>query len=314
MTTATIDAINAEGIPQGLRDRPSWVTWRSERRGDGTVKPPYSPRTGQKASCSSPATWASFEEALAALEEGRYDGIGFQLGPPFVGIDLDGCRDPESGFIDDGARAIIERLNSYTEVSPSGRGVHIFVTGELPAGRRRTKGIELYGRARYFTVTGRHVAGTPLTVEARSLELAALHLHVFGSAKPVEVPLRANPKRSAEPHASTSLSDEALLARMRDANNGQRFERLWDGEWRGDYPSQSEADAALCGILAFWTGRDAERMDQLFRQSGLFRPKWDEQRGSQTYGAMTIASAMRRTYGTWNPPPAGAGAGRRVST
>ena len=110
-----------------------------------------------------------------------------------------------------------------------------------------------------------------------------------------------------------SLADEELLARMGEANNGQRFERLWRGEWRGEYPSQSEADLALCSILAFWTGRDAERMDQLFRRSGLFRPKWDEHRGSRTYGETTIATAIKRTHGVWTPPPARAGAGMEES-
>ena len=220
-----------------------------------------------------------------------------------VGVDLDDCREPESGFIDDGAQATIEQLNSYTEVSPSGRGVHILVTGELPPGGNKTEGVEMYSQGRYFTVTGQHVAGTPLAVEARSAELAALHLQLFGTQRSsVSLPT-VKSVGSTEPHASVSVSDDELLAKMKAANNGQRFERLWRGEWQGEYPSQSEADLALCATLAFWTGRDAERMDQLFRESGLYRPKWDELRGSQTYGERTIATARRRTYGVWNPPP-----------
>ena len=295
--------INIENTPQELRDRPSWVTWRSMEEGGRMVKPPFNPRTGRKASCSDPSTWATFEEALVALQEGSYDGIGFQLTPPFVGVDLDKCRDPETGVIDAWARAIIDKLSSYTEVSPSGRGVHIFVTGELPLGRRRTKGIELYEKDRYFTVTGEHLTGSPLTIETRSAELHALHLQLFGSQRPSAVPRTVEPEGSSKTHASASLSDQALVGRMTAANDGQRFERLWRGEWEDDYKSQSHADLALCAKLAFWTGQDAERMDQLFRQSGLFRTKWDEQRGARTYGEKTIATAIWRTYGTWNPSP-----------
>ena len=302
-----IDGVELENIPQDLRDRPAWVTWRAEHQGKRMVKPPYDPRTGRMASCSDPATWASFAEALAAVENGSYEGVGFQLGPPFVGIDLDDCRDPETGVIDAVAIAIIDDFNSYTEVSPSGRGVHVLVIGILPPGRRRTNGVELYDRDRYFTITGRHVADTPLTIEPRDAQLKALHGRLFGPAA-VE-PRAVQPKASRKPHASASLADEELIAKMRAANNGQWFERLWRGDWHGDYPSQSEADLALCANLAFWTGKDPERMDSLFRQSKLFRPKWDEHRGPRTYGEATITTATQRVRATWDPPPARVGSG-----
>ena len=308
MTTANIDVVEIENIPQVLRDRRAWVTWRAEGQGGRMVKPPYDPRTGRMASCSDPATWTSFEKALTAVEDGTYEGIGFQLGPPFVGIDLDACRDPETGVIDAVAIAIIDDLNSYTEVSPSGTGAHILAIGLLPPGRRRTKGVELYDRDRYFTITGQHVAGTPLTIEPRNPQLKALHGRLFG---PAAVESRAvRPQASQKPHASAPLTDEALLAKMRAANNGRWFERMWEGDWHGDYPSQSEADLAMCANLAFWTGKDPERMDSLFRQSKLFRPKWDEHRGPRTYGETTIATARNATYGVWTPRPTESGLGR----
>ena len=303
MSVVDADAICVENIPQELRDQRSWVTWRLEREGERSVKPPYDPRTGHKAKSNDPSTWGSFGEACQAVAEGHYDGIGFELAPPIVGIDLDGCRDPESGFIDDGAQTIIDELDSYTEVSPSGRGIHILAKGQLPPGGRRMKGVEIYDRDRYFTVTGQHIAGTPLAVEERSAELAALHLQRFGSQEPISaMPYTIQAEGSSSTHASVSLSNEILVAKMRDAGNGELFKRLWCGDWSGgEYDSQSEADAALCCILAFWTGRDAERMDQLFRESGLYRPKWDELRGSQTYGEKTIAKAISGTHGIWNP-------------
>ena len=301
MKTTTMDTIRIENIPQELRDRKAWVTWRVEHQGGRTVKPPFNPRTSRKAKSNDPSTWGSFDEALGAYESGGYDGIGFQLTSPFVGVDLDGCRNPESGFIDDGAQAIIEQLDSYTEVSPSGRGIHILAEGQLPPGRHRISGVELYDRGRYFTVTGRQVADTPSNVESRSVELAALHLQLFGQ-EPSAVPRTVESQASTKAHASASVSDEDLVVRMKAANDGQRFERLWRGEWEDDYESQSHADLALCAKLAFWTGRDADRIDRLFRQSGLYRSKWDERRGAQTYGEMTIAQAKATTYAVWTPP------------
>ena len=89
------------------------------------------------------------------------------------------------------------------------------------------------------------------------------------------------------------MSDEELIGRIKASSNGDRFERLWSGEWQGDHRSQSEADFDLCRtFLAFWTGRNAERMDRLFRQSGLYRPKWHERHGARTYGEITIAKAI----------------------
>ena len=92
------------------------------------------------------------------------------------------------------------------------------------------------------------------------------------------------------------LSDEELIAKASAAKNGDKFRRLWQGDISG-YGSHSEADLALCGLLAYWCGNDPGRVDQLFRQSGLFRPKWDSQRGNQTYGAITIAHALSQGSG-----------------
>lgn len=297
MKTTTIDMISIENIPQELRDRRSWVTWRSEDQGGRTVKPPFNPRTSRKAKSNDPTTWGSFDEATTAYEGGGYDGIGFQLTPPFVGVDLDKCRDPATGVIDDWAQAIIEQLNSYTEVSPSGTGIHILVRGDLPPGGRRTKGVELYDRDRYFTVTGKHVEGTRLTVEPRKDELHALHGRLFVGKQLSKSPVLVEATISRRLHASTSMSDKQLLARIGDSND-DLFERLWNGKWSSEYPSQSEADLALCAKLAFWTGKDADRMDRLFRQSGLYRPKWER----QDYRERTLGTAVRKTYAVWSPP------------
>jgi putative DNA primase/helicase len=144
---------------QNIRDLKQWLCWRIEEREGKPTKVPYSPLTGKKASSTDPQTWASYPEAVKAYREHGYAGIGlvFSEDDPFCGVDLDGCLNPKTGEIEEWAREIIEELDSYTEVSPSGSGIHVLVRGELPPGRNRKGRVEIYDRNRYFTVTGRHL-------------------------------------------------------------------------------------------------------------------------------------------------------------
>jgi putative DNA primase/helicase len=154
-------SVRVESIPKELRIRPQWVVWRAV--GDKPNKVPYSARTGRKASSTDLTTWSTFEEALEAYEHNQYTGLGFVFssGDPYVGVDLDGCRDSRTGEIEVWATEIIEALNSYTELSPSGEGVHIIARGKIPSPLKRDL-LEMYGTERFFTVTGhvleRHAA------------------------------------------------------------------------------------------------------------------------------------------------------------
>jgi len=278
-------------VPPEIAPLRQWVAWRWEERSGKPTKPPYNARTGDYADSTDPLTWSSLDEALDAGE--HYDGIGFVLtdGDPYAGIDLDKCRDAQTGVVESWAREIVEALNSYTEVTPSGTGLRVFVRGVLPPGGRKRGHIELYDRARYLTVTGQHVAGMPRAIEDRTDALRALHAKIF--------PPMATASPMAGEVTPVDVDDEDLIQRAETARNGDRFFRLWRGEILG--ASHSEADLALCNHLAFWTGRDASRMDRLFRRSGLMRPKWDERHGAQTYGAMTIAKAIASCGETYTP-------------
>jgi hypothetical protein len=272
---------------QNIRDLRQWLCWRTEERDGKPTKIPYSPLTGFLASSSDPETWASHSEAVKARKERGYGGIGFVFTTEddLCGVDLDGCLNPETGEIEDWAREIIEELDSYTEISPSGGGVHALVRGELPPGRNRKGRFEAYDKGRYFTVTGRHLDGTPKTIENRQEQLASVVRRVLGEQE------STNGHGSHGP--SNDLSDTEILARARQAANGEAFETLWAGD-TSDYASRSEADLALCSRLAFWTGGDPIRVGALFRQSGLYRPKWDERHyaNGKTYGEATIEKAF----------------------
>lgn len=278
-------------IPQELLPLPHWVGWRAEQRNGKSTKVPVDPKSGHKADTTDANTWGDSESAIAAVEKFKLSGIGFVFtGAPYTGVDLDDCRDPKTGVVQGWAMDIIKQLDSYTEASPSGRGVHIFVRGKLPAGRRRKGKVEMYDTGRYFTMTGHHIPGTPTSIEDRQAQLEALHERVF---RPVERNWAANSNVTHMP--PVSVDDRNLIDRASQASNGDKFRRLWSGRWDGDYASQSEAEQALCNLLAFWTGKDRDRIDRLFRQSGLMREKWER----QDYRERTIRAACDSTTQVW---------------
>jgi hypothetical protein len=288
-----MSALAPAAVPAELRARPQWVVWRSERRDGKPTKVPYvarpplnrgaasGTRRCWRASTTDPSTWRSFEEAVSLARDDDWDGIGyvFSADDPFVGVDLD------SGLSEADRGAIMLALDSYAETSVSGQGVHVIVRAELNGYPRNRRGpIEVYDHGRYFVVTGQHVRGTPTTIEERQAELDAV------LAEFLPAPLTAEVATSAS--VPVGLDDRELLDRALAARNGADFRELWEGRWQGRHGSQSEADLALCSMLAFWTGRDPGRMDALFRASGLMRDKWLERRGDTTYGAQTIEKAI----------------------
>lgn len=247
-------------IPQELRDQNRWVIWRHENRNGQLTKVPYQP-SGQRASSSDPKTWVSWEEAAKALND-KLGGLGFVLGDGWVGIDIDQCLTSE---VPAEVWEIVYALDGYAEVSPSGRGVHILCRGKLPPGPRRfavswAKSVEVYDAGRYFTVTGKAFHSGDLSKD-KTKELAIVY---------------------------AKLDLENFKVKF-----GPQASKLASGDFSG-YPSQSEADLALCAYLLRYTDGDVSRADRLFRVSGLFRQKWDERHSSdgRTYGQMTLARAQ----------------------
>jgi primase-polymerase (primpol)-like protein len=143
-----------QNIPEEMRQYRNWVVWKLEERDGDLTKMPYIAGGVGRASSTDSLTWRSFEEAAQALETGRYSGVGFVFssGDPFTGIDLDDCRDPETGEIKEWAEKIIEALGGYAEVSQSGEGVHIIVRGKGP--NKKRGGVEAYSIERFFAMTG----------------------------------------------------------------------------------------------------------------------------------------------------------------
>ncbi|MDL5143119.1 phage/plasmid primase, P4 family [Bacillus atrophaeus] len=286
-----------KNIPQELKNAPQWILWRSEERNGKKTKVPYQ-IDGNMAQSSNKRTWSTFTTILKFFNQQEYDGIGFMFSKddPFIGIDIDHCV--EAGVLSPFAQEIVDTIGSYTEYSPSGEGVHIIAKGKLPlrgpgTGRKNTdKGLEVYRHGRYFTFTGHSLDIGP--VEERTEEIKVLfdqYLTDKEEAKPV------TPK-TGTPTDISSLSNKEIWERMFNSKNGKNIQDLFNGHLIND--DHSSTDMALCNHLAFWTDKDVAKMDSMFRESELFREKWDRQHSSDgaTYGEMTIATAIYSTGST----------------
>lgn len=299
LSSDAIEAINE------LQQLDQWVVWRYEIRDGNPTKPPYNPRTGRYASSTDCATWGTYGKAMDAYErsKGRYEGIGFALqqGSGIVGGDLDGCIGKD-GKIAEWAIEIIRKIDTYTEISPSGTGVRFVCRGSLPAvlkkdlskeiakldGIDKAPGLEMYSEGRYLTITGNHLPGTPTTIEERSNEILEIYNQFKKAPKPAT--------HKALPQSPLSLSDSELINKMFASKLGTDIQSLWYGNSGED---DSRADYALLRHLAFWTGKDASRMESLFNQSALaIRDKWQER---ADYRQRTIDAAIESTGETYEP-------------
>ena len=285
-------------FPPEPRALDQWVVWKIIARDGKPTKVPFSV-SGALAASDNPATWASFDAACKAYLNGNYNGIGFMFSEhdPYTGVDFDKCVDV--GGIDQQRLDWMRQLDSYSEYSQSATGIHTIVIGALPPEGRKSgaHNVEMYDRLRFFVVTGDHIPDTPRTIEPRQNELNALHAEIF--------PRRHGAPPAVAHHAnleSIPQDDQELLHRAFASRNGAAIEALWRGDTSAYNGDESSADLALCNHLAFYTGRDPARMDQLFRQSGLFRDKWDRNaRQGETYGAGTIARAIAATTEIYQP-------------
>jgi phage/plasmid primase, P4 family, C-terminal domain len=295
--------VKLDNIPHELKKLDRWVNWRFEVRNGKLTKVPINPVTGGRAMSNNPATWGTFEDAVLHAYDidsigNENRGIGFMFsGDGFLGVDVDHCRNPETGELTDEARDIINIVDSYTEFSQSGDGIHIICYGKLPEGGRRRKGnVETYEVGRYFIMTGNALDDGHRDIEERTQELTVLHDKYLSTNK--------NNKKTTSPimhNIEQNLSEDELIDKAINAKNGYLFKSLMDGSWSTNYNSQSEADLAICNILAFWTCKNEQMMDSIIRRSSIYRDKWDERRGALTYGQITIRRAINDTNEVYTP-------------
>lgn len=237
--------MNFELVPSELQSLPQWVCWNGN-------KVPLNPVTGKPASVSDPTTWSSFAVAVAAAE--KYSGIGFVLtgNDPYAVMDFDNVHGDKE--LEDEQVKIFQWMDSYSEISPSGKGLHVWVRADVEQARK-LKHVELYGEARYMTVTGNVYHDAP--IEDRQSQVTAL-CEYLGKPKAL-APLINGEQRE---------SDQELLTRAYMASNGETIRDLYEGRWEDKYSSQSEADLALMNHIVFYT-QNEEQATRIFLASAL---------------------------------------------
>lgn len=293
-----MNATLLKDLPAQLQDGECFVAWRYEERDGKKTKVPVNPRTGGNASVTDPSTWSSLKVAIGAAGGFGCCGVGRVVVTEdgYCGVDLDKCRNPQTGELTPMATTIVKTLDSYTEITPSCCGVRVWICATLPGPRCRKDGVEIYSGGRYFTLTGNHFPNTPKTVEPRQEELEQVYNMLFpGEAKTAGS--NGHNQEKGDPWARwRKVPDDELLRR---ALKNPKFKQLWDGdtsEYGGD---DSRADAALCCHLAYWTCKDPDRIERLFNRSKLAdREKWQKR---EDYRRRTISNAIDNTTGVWTP-------------
>ena len=300
-----------------------WTAWKYyERINQNTgevklTKPPVNPNydpnvhANSMGSCSDPKTWTTYEKAEEFVSQNRdfTDGTGVVLANGLAGVDLDNVI--VDGEVIPEAMEIVKALKSYTEYSPSETGLHILLwidetegytphrkkAGFVPLSNGGMSEIEAYTQGRYFTVTGNPLPGYDIPIRTDKADalkdFKAVVERYFPKRNDTNEPKGGTPSLSVV--TSIPEKDKSLWRKIFNSKKGKHILSLFKNtiEYPSEkYASKSEVDLAMCSYLAYWTDCDAEAMDRMFRQTALYRDKWDEMHGSQTYGEMTIQKAI----------------------
>lgn len=283
-----------ENLPQYLKDKARFCLWKSEV---GKGKVPYQV-DGKRAKANNISTFTDFKDALCVVN--KFDGLGIGIFNKISAIDIDNCIDASGNYSDLAKDVMGIFKDSYIEKSPSGKGIRIIflIDGfsydkSLYYINNQKLGLEVYvagSTNKYVTITA-HVINQGKIIQANDKLQVLLNRYM------------QKPKTNtgiANKESSSFLSDSSVIEKATASATGTKFKALWKGG-TSSYPSQSEADLALCSILAFWCGRDINQMDRLFQQSGLMRDKWHRVQSGSTYGQITLEKAVTNTKETYNP-------------
>ncbi len=284
-----------DNIPAELRERPQWVLWKKVTRGDKPTKIPYQ-ISGAPASSTNPSTWTTFNAVVnaAKLYPKMYSGLGyvFAKDDPYVGIDIDNCRNPETGEIQPWAQSLISSLDTYAEVSPSKTGVKLWTKATLPADGKRTAyesgAVEIYQAGRYFAVTGQPIGTTPPSaIAARAEPVARLYTRLFG-----------------EDNGKTTTPD---LAPAPTAKVWERLAQLPDsisGEQGHD-----KCFRAACEILRLGLDGDAGRAMLDEYNAAKCDPPWSGKELDHKWKSAQAHVMRGREFGILAPPTPGGNVG-----
>lgn len=284
-----------KNIPDEMKQCPHWIVWRAEPNKDNPNKLDKIPYqiNGRKAATNNKNHRSTFQEAEQAFSTGKFNGIGFVFSEddPYIGLDIDN-EDLDNLSV----KAMSLSALSYTEKSPSGKGLHIIFKGKFPDNANHRKGnFEIYGKGRFFTFTGNVVTDRPILNNQPILN-AVVERHFGFKEMPTEEIVDIKPSK---------IPNAKLWTKMLNSKKGDVIKDLYSGDISTYNNDHSAADQALCNHLAFYTQKNYQQMDSMFRESGLMREKWDQKRGPNTYGHITITKAIEDCNSVYNPERTG---------
>lgn len=278
-------------IPGDLKFYKQWICWKYIEIDGKKRKTPICPMTGKPAKTNDPSTWTSYARAVEKADD--YDGIGFVFteDDPFIGIDIDHCREKD-GTLTDYAKSMIDRCGSYAEISPSGSGIHIIGMGkmDIEGSGKRTDTVEMYQKLRFFTITGNDVGGFKRIKNVQEVVDNVMK----ELSKKKESQVKVDDAKLTFDALPASEDDLTFLEKLFGYKNGHILKSLYEGEnvlYGGD---ASRNDLYFCTYINWANGNDLEMTDRIFRSSARMRPKWDRKHYSngRTYGQNTLAKAI----------------------
>ena len=279
-----------------IKNYKNWINWNINKK---KPKIPHNSRTGEYAKNDDPNTWSTYEVA-----KNFAPCVGFEFSNvPVIGIDIDHCVDAKTGEMSELAKHVVEVIKSYTEISQSGTGLHIlaivddktdFKNHKRPLHEKGfdSQGIEFYKENCCIALTENAIKDFEL--ENRQAETEKIYAEYFKhlDVEPVNIVHLDSNTAGYIPDDLDEIAFNAMLSKPKN-------KALWEGE-HSVYPSQSEADLAFCGLLAWYFNEDARKMDFYFRKSGLMREKWDRPQKNGTYGEVVISKAIAGNNGCYN--------------
>lgn len=296
-TKEKIVKVNTENVPSEMANLEQWVLWKAEKIKDKDEysKVPYQ-LIGLKASSTNPSSWSSFDKSIQKFDD--YEGVGFVLTKEdnYICLDLDNIHINSKTFepMTDIAKEVMDK--TWWEISPSGTGVHAYFKGKLPdkvMKKNTSEDLELYSHSRFITFTGvnddvdREISSDQAYIDSLVERYFKLEV-ITNDVIPNEV-------------TPSNLDDVEVMQLMAKSKDADKLSKLMSGGWNELFESQSEADLSLLNALAFFTQKDAGQMDRIFRDSDLMRSKWDENRGTGTYGQLSINKAIAGCKNVYDP-------------
>lgn len=283
-----------EKLPQELRELRQWglyrKTWSEEKQ--KYLKEPVNPHNGYLGKSNDESTWSDIQTALSAIDKFNADGLAFYFKPPYIGIDLDDIGDDLDRYLQGDIESNIVHVfmnatKTYSEISMSGKGIHIIGKAKIPGERRRKGDVEMYTDGRFFAITGNFFGSNNEINEIPETQMSFLYKRYLDSGNIIQ----GNFKKT-DWIEGNDLTVEEIIQTALNSKNGHRFRLFMDGGWEKLYTSQSEADLAFANDLSFWTAGDFEKMDEIFRMSAMMRDKYDRKTGKTTYGIGILNKAI----------------------